>query len=88
MYFACRPVENTPASLNAQGAFDSGPQKFVVPSFRFQYLFGPTVIQVGAEKISGTPVYFLVSTVGTIPISTSKVSPRLPSTTVDGPEAA
>ena len=38
--------------LKAQGALVSGPQKFVVPSLRFQKLDGPTVTQVGAEIVN------------------------------------
>jgi hypothetical protein len=46
------------------------------------------VIQVGAAIVSGVPVIFFRSAVGTMPISTSYVSPWLPTTTVESPEIA
>ena len=44
--------------------------------------------QVGAAMVSGVPVIFLRSKVGTMPISTSYVLPWLPTTTVELPEIA
>ena len=59
--------EKGKADKEAQGEFESGPQKFVVPLFRFQKSVGPTENHVGADNVTGTPQYFFISRVGTIP---------------------